>query len=138
MKRSQLLILILAVIAVAGVAVVSRGGGGDDGGDGEETAPAAPEGAVAVPFAYSPEKEKLLVPLIRRFNSERVQVNGKPVFVEGAVVSSGEAQADIAAGRPRAGRLVARLVPLGAPAQLRGRPRSWRPTRTRRSCARRS
>ena len=56
MKRSQLLILILAVVAVAGVALVSKGGGGDDGGDGGETAPAAPEGAIAVPFAYSPEK----------------------------------------------------------------------------------
>jgi Ca-activated chloride channel homolog len=98
MKRSQLLILILAVVAVAGVALVSNGGGGDDGGDGGETAPAAPEGAIAVPFAYSPEKEKLLVPLIRRFNSEREQVNGRPVFVEDSGVSSGEAQADIAAG----------------------------------------
>ena len=98
MKRSQLLILILAVLAVAGVALVSTGGGGDDGGDGGETGPAAPEGAIAVPFAYSPEKEKLLAPLIKRFNSEREQVNGRPVFVEGSVVSSGEAQADIAAG----------------------------------------
>ena len=71
MKRGQLLIVILAVIAVAGVALVSTGGGGDDGGDGGETGPAAPEGAIAVPFAYSPEKEKLLAPLIKRFNSER-------------------------------------------------------------------
>ena len=98
MKRSQLLILILAVIAVGGVALLSAGGGGDDSGDGAETGPAAPEGAVRVPFAYSPEKEKLLVPLIKRFNAERVAVGGRPVFVEGSVVSSGEAEADIAAG----------------------------------------
>jgi Ca-activated chloride channel homolog len=98
MKRSQLLILILAVVAVGGVALLSAGGGDDDSGGGEETGPVAPEGAVRVPFAYSPEKEKLLVPLIRRFNSERVEVGGRPVFVEGSVVSSGEAQTEIAAG----------------------------------------
>ena len=98
MKRSQLLILILAVIAVGGVALLSAGGGGDDSGDGAETGPVAPEGAVRVPFAYSPEKEKLLVPLIRRFNAERETVGGRPVFVEGSVVSSGEAQSDIADG----------------------------------------
>jgi Ca-activated chloride channel homolog len=98
MKRGQLLILLLAVLAVAGVAFLSSGG--DDGGDGDEQGegPAAPQGSVAVPFIYSPEKEKLLVPLIRQFNAEREQVNGKPVFVEGEVVSSGEAQTEIAAG----------------------------------------
>jgi Ca-activated chloride channel homolog len=98
MKRSQLLILILAVVAVGGVALLSTGGGGDDPGEGEKTGPAAPEGAVAVSFAYSPEKEKLLAPLIKRFNAERIEVGGRPVFVEGSVVSSGEAQSDIAAG----------------------------------------
>jgi Ca-activated chloride channel homolog len=99
MKRSQLLILILAALAVAGVALVSAGGG--DGGDddaGDGAGPVAPEGAVAVSFAYSPEKEKLLAPLIKRFNSERVRVNGRPVFVEGEVMSSGEAEAEIATG----------------------------------------
>jgi Ca-activated chloride channel homolog len=99
MKRSQLLILILAALAVAGVALVSAGGG--DGGDddaGDGAGPVAPEGAVAVSFAYSPEKEKLLAPLIKRFNSERVRVNGRPVFVEGEVISSGEAEAEIATG----------------------------------------
>jgi Ca-activated chloride channel homolog len=99
MKRSQVLILILAVLAVAGVALVSAGGGdgGDDDADGG-AGPVAPKGSVAVSFAYSPEKEKLLAPLIKRFNSERVQVNGRPVFVEGEVVSSGEAESEIATG----------------------------------------
>lgn len=58
-----------------------------------------PEGAVRVHFAYSPEKEKLLKPLIREFNSQRDRVGGKAVFVEGEVVSSGEAEAAIAGGR---------------------------------------
>ena len=100
MKRGQLLIILLAVVAVAAVAVVSTGGDGDNG-DGESTdqGPAAPTGAVRIPFAYSPEKEKLLVPLIRRFNEQRDEVGGKPIFVEGEVVSSGEAETKIADGR---------------------------------------
>jgi Ca-activated chloride channel family protein len=99
MKRGQLLIALLAAIAVAVVAVITAGGGGDDGGG--EGGPAAPPGAIRVSFAYSPEKEKLLAPLIRRFNAQRVEVNGKPVFVEGEVVASGEAETNIAAGRLR-------------------------------------
>ena len=69
MKRGQLLIILVAVVAVAVVAVLSAGGGGGNGdGDGADKGPAAPEGSIRVPFAYSPEKEKLLVPLIKRFN----------------------------------------------------------------------
>ncbi|MET0205945.1 MAG: VWA domain-containing protein [Thermoleophilaceae bacterium] len=125
MKRSQLLILIFAALAVAGVALVSAGGGdgGDDDGGGE-AAPAAPEGSVAVSFAYSPEKEKLLAPLIKRFNSERMQVNGRPVFVEGEVVSSGEAESEIATGERKsvvwspASSLWGRLLNFDADRQL--------------------
>ena len=100
MKRSQLLIAVVAIVAVALVATLSGGGGDDDGGSSSEggSGPAAPAGAVRVSFAYSPEKEKLLKPLIRRFNSEREQVNGKPVFVEGEIVSSGEAESKLASG----------------------------------------
>jgi Ca-activated chloride channel family protein len=98
MKTSQLLLAVVAIAAVALVAVLSGGGGDDGGGDGRESGPVAPKGSVRVSFAYSPEKEKLLRPLIRRFNSERAKVNGKPVFVEGEVVSSGEAESKLAAG----------------------------------------
>jgi Ca-activated chloride channel family protein len=98
MKPGQVVIAVLAAVAVAIVAVLSAGGGGDgDGGDGGGEQ--APQGALRLPFAYSPEKEKLLVPLIREFNSGREQVNGKAVFVEGEVVSSGEAESQIAEGR---------------------------------------
>jgi Ca-activated chloride channel homolog len=99
MKRSQLLIAILAAVAVAVVAVVFAGGGDDGGSSNGGEEPAAPEGAVRVHFAYSPEKERLLKPLIREFNSQRERVGGKAVFVEGEVVSSGEAEAAIAGGR---------------------------------------
>jgi Ca-activated chloride channel family protein len=98
LKRGQLLIAIVAVVAVAGVAVISAGGDGSSG-DGGGSEPAVPKGAVRVPFAYSPEKEKLLKPLVREFNAQREQVGGKAVFVQGQVVSSGEAETRIAEGR---------------------------------------
>jgi Ca-activated chloride channel family protein len=100
LKRSQLLILIAAVVAVAGVALLSGGGdddsGGGNGGGGGEGPPA---GALRISFAYSPEKEKLLKPLIQDFNDEGTEVRGRPVFVDGQVVSSGEAESKIANGR---------------------------------------
>jgi Ca-activated chloride channel homolog len=92
MKRGQIVIAILAAVAVAIVAVVSSGGGSDSSEEPEEQR--APEGAVRIPFAYSPEKEKLLEPLIREFNEQDGEA-----FVEGEVVSSGEAQTLIAEGR---------------------------------------
>jgi Ca-activated chloride channel family protein len=98
MKRSQLLIALVAVVAVGLVAALSAGDGEDSGSNGGGSGPVAPQGSVRVSFAYSPEKEKLLKPLIRRFNSERTRVDGRPVFVEGEVVSSGEAESKLASG----------------------------------------
>jgi len=98
MKRSQLLIAVVAVVAVGVVAALSRGGEDDRESSGGGSKPVAPAGSVRVSFAYSPEKEKLLKPLIRRFNSQRDEVNGKPVFVEGEVISSGEAESKLASG----------------------------------------
>jgi Ca-activated chloride channel family protein len=99
-KRGQVLVLAVAAVAVAIVALVAGGGGGGgDGGDGGDGSAKAPAGAIRVSFAYSPEKEKLLVPLIERFNRERAAVRGRAVFVEGQKVSSGEAESKIAGGR---------------------------------------
>src|SRR5215207_4540810 len=92
MKRSQLLIAVVAVVAVALVASLSGGDGDDSETSGGGSGPVAPRGSVRVSFAYSPEKEKLLKPLIRRFNSQRTKVDGKPVFVEG------EAESKLASG----------------------------------------
>src|SRR5829696_4802431 len=103
MKRSQITIAIVAVFVIALVAVITSMGGGDDGGgDGGGGSSGggtkAPAGAVRVPFAYSPEKEVLLKPLIADFNESQQKVGGKPVFVEARVVASGEAQQKIAGG----------------------------------------
>ncbi len=96
MKKSQLVILAVAVVAVVAALVLQRGDGDGDGdGDGAGE-PKAPKGAVAVHFVYSPEKERLLKPLIRRFNETVPEVAGRQVFVEGEVISSGEAEAKIA------------------------------------------
>ena len=107
MKKSQLALIAVAVIAVALIAILGSGGGDDDtasngngNGNGTATAPSkAPAGATTVTFAYSPEKEKLLVPLVNRFNASNPEANGKKVFVRAQNVSSGDAQTKIAAGR---------------------------------------
>ncbi|HEX6653304.1 MAG TPA: substrate-binding domain-containing protein [Thermoleophilaceae bacterium] len=101
MKRSQLLILAVAVIAVIAAVLVQGGDGNDPGGGGVSAEPQAPKGAIAVSFPYSLEKEKLLKPLIRRFNDTAPTVRGKQVFVEGEVVSSGEVEDKIANGSLR-------------------------------------
>jgi Ca-activated chloride channel homolog len=98
-KRSQILIAVVAVIAVAVVAYVARGGGGGDGGEGGGDGSEPPSGALRMPFAYSPEKEKLLEPLIREFNEKGEKVGGKAVFVQGQSIASGEAESKIARGR---------------------------------------
>ena len=92
--------LAVAVAAVAIIAVVARSGGSGPEDVGADAAPvtAAPQGAVKVAFGYSPEKEKALVPLIKAFNAERRVVDGGQVFIEGQVISSGEAERKLAAG----------------------------------------
>jgi Ca-activated chloride channel family protein len=88
----------VAVIAVIAAVLVQGGEGDDPAGGGASAEPRAPKGAIAVSFPYSPEKEELLKPLIRRFNDTAPRVRGKQVFVEGEVMSSGEVEAKIAEG----------------------------------------
>ena len=141
MKRGQLAIVAVAVVAVVAVALLASGGGGDKGGKSSDSGGSkgskAPAGALKVSFAYSPEKEKLLVPLIKRFNERGEEAAGKKVFVEGDVVASGEAESKIARGRLEtvawspASSLWGRLLNFDA-----DRPYAPRET-TRRSSARR-
>jgi Ca-activated chloride channel homolog len=91
--RGRLIIVVLAVVAV-GIALFTREGGGDGAGQAR-----APDDSLAVSFAYSPEKEELLTPLIERFNDQQVEVGGQPVFIEGRSIASGEAETEIAEGR---------------------------------------
>jgi Ca-activated chloride channel family protein len=99
-KPSQLLIALGAAIAVVVVLLVSGGSGDDKNGGGGGAAPAkAPEGSIAVAFGYSPEKEELLLPLVKRFNASNTEVGGKRVFIEAQNVASGDAEARLASGR---------------------------------------
>jgi len=95
-------ILVAVAIVAIGLAYglgLGGGGGSDDDGADEASAPeVAPEGAVVVSFAYSPEKEQLLEPLVAEYNGSGPEVSGQPVFVEATPVSSGAATDDIADG----------------------------------------
>src|SRR3954452_1188789 len=96
--RSRLIVLGLAVVVVI-VAIVASSGGGGGSGSGGGSGGSAPKGALKIELVYSPEKEKLLVPLIRKFNDQKKQVDGKQLFVEGKIVSSGDAEKQIVKGQ---------------------------------------
>ncbi|MEA2219744.1 MAG: Ca-activated chloride channel [Solirubrobacteraceae bacterium] len=101
MKKSQLALIAVAVAAVALIAVFAGGGkkdGASSGGGGGGGAQTAPAGATKVTFAYSPEKEALLKPLIASFNASAPEAGGTRIFVAGENVSSGDAQLKIANG----------------------------------------
>ncbi len=74
--------------------------GGDSDSAGNEstdtTVAEAPDDAVVVTFAYSPEKEQLIEPLEAEFNGSGAEVDGRPVFLDATPVSSGAATDGIA------------------------------------------
>jgi Ca-activated chloride channel family protein len=95
------LIIGLAVAAVALAALASGGSSDKTDSGGGTSAGKAPPGSIRVTFLYSPEKEPLLLPLVRRFNGRQTKIGGRPVFVDAQNVSSGEAESKIAAGKLR-------------------------------------
>jgi len=90
--KGRWLVIAAAIAAVVIAVIVTQSGGDDDKG----SATKPDKDAIKVSFVYSPEKEKLLEPLIEDFNRKREKSGGKPVFVEGEVVSSGESESKIA------------------------------------------
>ena len=92
--RGRLVVIALALVAIVVAAASSLGGDDDDGGGGSGDGSGAkpPDGAIRVSFAYSPEKEPLLKPLLEEFNRAGVEAAGAPVVVEPEIVASGEAQ----------------------------------------------
>jgi Ca-activated chloride channel homolog len=98
--RGRLAIIALALVTVAIAFMASR----DEAR--ERTPPptttprdSATVDAARLSFAYSPEKEQLLAPLIERFNEERHMSGGRTVLVEPKVVASGDAETRIAEGK---------------------------------------
>ena len=69
MKRGQLAIALLAALAVVGAFLLGGGGSDDDPSSTTARTTPADGDAIVVPFAYSPEKEPLLKPLIEEFNA---------------------------------------------------------------------
>lgn len=123
------------VAAVVGVAVIivaiALSRGGDDAGGAassiatpataeepvpSEAAATAPADAVRVSIAYSPEKADLMAAAIAEFNAKGVEVEGRPVFVEGERVASGASFDRLRAGSLQPVIWVAGLVALGPPA----------------------
>ena len=98
MKRGQLLLAIVAALAVGAVAWFA--------GREDEPAPNKPAAgsstpaadAVRVTFAYSPEKEKLLKPLIERFNASAARSAAGRSSSRAQTRASGDAEAQIASG----------------------------------------
>src|SRR3954454_14213436 len=101
MKRGQVLLAVVAALAVGAVAWLAGGGnGGKDGtADGKAGGGRAAANAIHVSFAYSPEKEKLLLPLIAAFNRAPHGGGGRAVVVDGINAASGDAEDRIAKGR---------------------------------------
>ena len=59
MKPDRLIVVVLAVAAVIALILVGRSGDGDGGGGSGDAPKDAPEGAIEVSFAYSPENLRL-------------------------------------------------------------------------------
>jgi Ca-activated chloride channel homolog len=83
---SRALLVLLAAGAVGYAAFGHYGNGG-----GSATS------RLQITYAYSPNQEALLLPLIHRFNDEHHKALGKTIEVVGQSVSSGDAEAQIAA-----------------------------------------
>ena len=107
MKGTRAGLIAVALVAIGLAAFLSQRGDGDGSSAPSPTVtvptvsgttPVAAD-AIRLVFAFSPEKEDMLTELFRRFNAEGVEVEGRPVVVEGQKWSSGDAEARIAAGR---------------------------------------
>lgn len=88
MRRFSLLMLIVLVAGMLAACGNLNSGG--------STGPSS--NAITIKIAYSPEKEKWLNEQIPKFNAQKVEVNGRPVFVEGINKSSGAARTEIKNG----------------------------------------
>lgn len=91
MQRAFLLILAIVGLTLSSCGGLLEGGNSDLG--------EAPANAVRISIAYSPEKEGWLTDRIAAFNRSRVEVDGRPIFVEGLNKSSGAARTEIKNGQ---------------------------------------
>ena len=81
------MLLVLSAAAAVGYAAYSHQRGAGD----------ATSSRLEIPYAYSQNQEDLLLPLIRQFNDEHHPSGAKTIAVVGQSISSGDAEAQIAA-----------------------------------------
>ena len=84
-------VLMLLVLVLTACGEANTGGGGN-----LTIQPSAND--IVVSMVYSPEKETWLTERFTTFNSQRLQVNGKTVVVQGQNVSSGAARTQLKTG----------------------------------------
>ncbi len=82
MRNIPLLLLIIIGLIASACGDLTDGGG-------------ASAGAVTITMTYSPEKDDWLKDRIAAFNRSRIQVDGRPIVVEGINKSSGAARTEI-------------------------------------------
>lgn len=100
--RERGIVIAAAVAAIVIAVVLTAGGASKHGGSSQTSAGGKPAAnALHISFSYSPEKQALLEPLVARFNSERHASGGRPIYVDAAPASSGDAEAKIAKGQAR-------------------------------------
>ena len=90
--RARFVVVVMAVAAVTAAVILSSS---DESGSGAK--PSA--NALRLRFVYSPEKQALIEQLIGKFNSARKKSGGRDVFIDGQVMTSGEAEARISRRR---------------------------------------
>ena len=92
-------LVILLAIGVAAISFAASRGGDEEPGRATPTATRPALATLHIQFAYSPEKEKLIPPLIDAFNASRPVSGDRQVHVDGLNISSGDAEDGIASGR---------------------------------------
>ncbi len=99
-RLSKLVMFFCAVVLVGGSILGCVGGdsASEEGDPATDAQPEAPEGALLITMAYSPEKDAWLQDRISIFNDQANEVDGQPIFVQGTSVSSGEARIQLRDG----------------------------------------
>jgi Ca-activated chloride channel family protein len=94
------LLVILLAIGVAVISFAASRGGDEQSGRASPTATrTATAGTLHIQFAYSPEKAKLIPPLIDAFNASRPVSGDRQIHVDGLNIASGDAEEGIASGK---------------------------------------
>lgn len=99
MKTSRIIVAAGAILIIALALILTGGKKDQKTSDNKTVVQTAPKDALQIEFAYSPEKEQLILPLIKKYNNQQQKVGNKTVFVTATNIASGEAQDKITRGK---------------------------------------